>query len=141
MYNKAVNTVYHELSGPSNYQLLPAGNKWIVGVSIQQSGTASTSEIQCGTTTFVKNFGKDFPFNQLSYYCPSAINITKTGQDSATYILSYVPEQLYQTSTPSFEIATNSATALGNSIYLIWLCFGILILLQAIGIGTYIYKK
>ena len=41
----------------------------------------------------------------------------------------------------SITFASPSAIAIGNSVYIIWLALGILILLQAIGIGTYIFKK
>lgn len=141
MYNRDVATIYSEIAGPGSVQLLGAGDRFIVGASIQQSGVASTSEIQCGSSTFVKNYGKDFPYNQISFRCTSAINITKTGQDSASYILSYIPESSYRTSTGSMELGNNTSISLGNSMYIIWLCLGIIIMLQAIKIGTYIYKK
>jgi len=149
MYNKDVQTRFHELSGPGSYELFSSADRIVLGVSIQQSGTSSTSEIQCNSTAFVKNYGKDFPFNEVAYRCNGAINLSKTGQDSASYIVSVIDYNKLGTNTASISgtingdinFASRSGIALGNSMYILWLALGILIMLQAIHIGWYIFKK
>lgn len=96
--NDAV-TVFHELVGVSNYQFLPTGTYTILGVSVQQSATNSTSELMCGNTTLVKNYGKDFPYNNVHFLCESTVSVQKTGQDSASFIITYVPYKIQTVST------------------------------------------
>jgi hypothetical protein len=110
MYNRDAESYYRELSGASTYQFFPAGDRYILGVSIQQSGVASTSEILCGITTVAKNYGKDFGYNDLSFHCLDAISVTKTGQDSASYVITVIETSKYRGSISDFNIASTSAS-------------------------------
>ena len=105
MYNKDVDTRYHELSGTGSFQLFPSADRYVVGASIQQSGNSATSEILCNSTVFAKNYGKDFPFNEVSYHCIGAINLTKTGQDNSAFTVSAITTVNYQSSTVSGNIS------------------------------------
>lgn len=147
MYNKYAETRYYEKDGPGSYELYPPGDRYIVGVSIQQSGTASESELRCNNTILAKNYGKDFPFNTISFYCNGAINVTKTGNDKAAFIITTIPKVNYeQIASPSallgeINFSSQSAVALGNGLHIIWFGLCILILFAAINLGLYIYKK
>jgi hypothetical protein len=83
-------TVYTEQVGAGSKVLIATGTKTILGVQSSQSGIASYSTISCGTTTIMKNYGKDFPFTPVNIVCNSAINYYKTGNDSVSFIVSYV---------------------------------------------------
>lgn len=106
MFPKDTITLTHELQGVGSFTLVSGNDaKYIVGASVQQSATNSTSELKCGNETLVRNYGKDFPFNYLSYKCNASIVVTKTGNDNATFIVSYVPYDIYLGNE-----ASNSAT-------------------------------
>ena len=150
MYDYDTITVFHELVGAGSFTLAPAGEKTIVGASVQQSALNSASEVQCDGTTFLKNYGKDFPYNLISLYCPGILSVTKTGQDSASFVISYVPRKLSPVSinaplvasvSGDINFASASGVALGNTAYMLWFALGIIIFLQAIQVGTYMFKK
>jgi hypothetical protein len=149
MYNKAIESRFHELIGPGSFELFPTADRYVVGVSVQQSGTNSTTDILCNATSITKNYGKDFPFNETSFHCNGAINISKTGQDSSAIIVSAVPAAQYGTNTASVSgsfdgnvnIASPSAYALGQGVYVIFFILLLGLLLSAINTGLYIFKK
>jgi hypothetical protein len=146
MYNSDVLTYYHEHEGAGSFVLLPVGDRVIVGASIQLSGVASTSEILCGTTTIVRNYGKDFPYNTLSYPCNNTITVSKTGQDKASYIVSVIDRSKYQASQPTFKVSTTSAVMteygvdsaqmLFNWYYMSWVTS--VVILFSLGILTFL---
>jgi hypothetical protein len=135
-------TLYRELAGPGSYVLVNnTDDKTILGVSVQQSATNSTSDVRCGSSDiFVRNYGKDFPYNQMSKQCTETITVEKTGNDSASFIVSYIPRYLtnYSSIETQVEIATGSATALSNNIKvnyifmgLVLFCLGFIIAMKA----------
>lgn len=148
MYQPYVYTAHAELNGPSNLNIFPTGNRKIVGLSIQQSGTASQSTIKCGTGNNILaiNYGKDFPFNEVNFDCNDVIRIEKTGQDSASFIISvYDINPSYPIPTSYFpqsiEFASASATAIRDTTYFTWFALTLIIFILAINLGTYIFKK
>jgi hypothetical protein len=110
MFTSDVETRFHELSGAGSFELYPSSDRYVIGISIQQSGTASDSLILCGSTLLAKNYGKDYPFNIVSYRCNGAINVSKTGQDSAAFIVSVIPADKYNSSVYKIEIASATAS-------------------------------
>jgi len=144
MFTKDAETRYKELIGASSYELFPSGDWYVVGASIQQGNVSSNSEIRCNSTTFIKNYAKDFSYNVLSYHCDGAINIYKTGNDDATYVVTAIPADKYTSSSASVSGALDYDAyniSMGNSMYLLWIALGLIIMLEAIKIGTYIFKK
>lgn len=139
-------TAVHELTGPSSFTLLPSGTlRYILGASIQQSGTASTSEIKCGTTTIARNYGKDWPYNEMMYRCVSDIVITKTGQDSASYVVNYVEREVNvydpRIASVSGSIKLENFTGrAGNAMhdltYVMWM--GFIVVLVALGAQAFL---
>lgn len=103
-------SIYKELIGSSSSTLVTTYPTTIVGFSIQQSSVASESHILCGNTTIAKNYAKDFPFNKVNFLCNDTIGVSKTGQDSASFIVTYVPYNLRLTATSTATIATSTAT-------------------------------
>lgn len=146
-------TLYHELIGPSTYTFVSGTTpKTILGVSVQQSATNSQSDIRCGPTDiFVRNYGKDFPFNILNKKCEQDIVIEKTGQDSASFIITYVPRYITNDtinasisgSLTGNMIAPDASTSasLNGITWLLFVSMGILIFLQAVHLGTWFFKR
>lgn len=146
MYTRDSQSYAHELIGAGNYTLLPAADRYIVGASIQQSALNSTSVINCGTTAIARNYGKDFPFNEMMYHCTDAVVLSKTGNDSAAFIITVLDSNKFTNTliasvSGEINFASNSAMALGNTAHMLWFALGILVLLQAVSIGTYFFKK
>jgi len=144
MYDNDAISIEVTQSGVGGVDILPTGTvRYIVGISMQQSGTASISQLLCGTTVIAKNYGKDFPYNATMFRCSDKLRFEKTGQDDSSLVMTYIARDLQSLRPVITEVnyATGSAIAMGNSMYLLWLAFGIIIMLQAIGIGTYIFKK
>jgi hypothetical protein len=151
VYDYDAVTKSHELMGPGSYELWGSGDRYIVGVSIQQSGVASTSELQCGTTSLVKNYGKDFPYNELNYHCTDAVNITKTGQDDANFVVTVIDQDLSQYPASLQRISTDSGLlteagmlsriGMQGLSYTVFFGFALVILMQAISLGTWIFQK
>ena len=110
MFTSEAVSYFHELDGPSSYQLLPTGSRFIVGISIQQSGTASVSNVSCGSNIIINNYGKDFPYNTVSFPCNGAITLTKTGQDKASFIVTVIDTTKYQSNIHDINIASSTAT-------------------------------
>jgi len=106
--NDAV-TIYHELVGVGSFTILPTGTYTILGVSIQQSGVASVSNVLCGGAVFIQNYGKDFPYNNIHHLCQSDVSVSKTGQDSSSFVITYVPYSM-QTISTTTPIAINGFT-------------------------------
>jgi hypothetical protein len=63
--------------------------------------------------------------------------ITSTKWDCTTSQLATISATL----DGSFNVATKSAEGFGGIAYIMWVGFAIIILLQAIQIGTYIFRK
>lgn len=143
-YPNDARTAFIEQNGPGAVQVLPAGVHTILGVSIQQSGTASQSQIECGAGVVAKNYGKDFPFNFILYPCNDVVRISKTGQDAASFVITYVNRDLSHENISvagSVEIASASALAMGNSVQAVWVPLVLIVMLLAVQLGTYMFKK
>lgn len=83
-------TIQHELVGAGSATLLATSTRTILGISIQQSGNASVSQLNCNGTVIAFNYGKDFPFNLINSVCNGPVQVSKTGNDSASFIITYV---------------------------------------------------
>jgi len=147
MFVPEVVTVYHEIDGAGSYQLLPTGDRYIVGISIQQSGTSSDSWLLCNTSIVAKNYGKDFPFTMMNYYCNSTVTVEKTGQDKASFVVSYISkEDLYNRQIVTvaqpvdINFSTQSATPSAQAMYSLFRVQWIssLMILIALGIITFL---
>ncbi len=89
--------VVGELIGADSAELLAQATTTILSITIQQSGTASNSWVSCGTTIVTRNYAKDFVVDDIHYLCANqAINIEKTGNDDAFFIISYVEGDLLE---------------------------------------------
>ena len=119
-------TVHKELIGPSSVTLLTASSRTIVGVSIQQSGTASQSQLLCGTDVVAINYGKDFGYNDMNYRCSNDIIVSKTGQDNSSFLVTYVNYDVSLISTTTPIGSGNVIFGMGFIIFLLsFLVFGI----------------
>jgi hypothetical protein len=135
MYSADVQTVVHELVGPSTYTLVPGTDtKRIVGFSMQQSNVASITEIKCGTTVIARNYGKDFPHTEVSRICNDKIEISKTGNDNSTVTLSYTTQTT--NATIPVTIPNDFYSAMNGLSWLMFIGFGLIIMLEAINIGN-----
>jgi hypothetical protein len=146
MFDSSVITLTHELSGVSSYTLVSGNSvKYIVGASIQQSQLSSTSVLMCGTTVIARNYGKDFPYNPLNYRCSEPINLSKTGQDSASFIISYVPyDRTSFIASESAQIISRmdqSAIGMQGIAFIMWISFAIVLFLMSFRLGIFIYKR
>jgi hypothetical protein len=148
MYPADAVTLYREISGPGAFTLLSGSStKTILGVSIQQSATNSTSDIRCGASDiFVRNYGKDFPFNEINKICSADLVIEKTGQDAASFLITYVPRDLSQTqnataSVQFIEFGNNALLGIHGLTWLIYIGFGIALLLMGVRVGFMFLQK
>jgi len=145
MYDPDAITITHELVGDGTYTLVDNSDvKYVVGVSIQQSKDLSTSWAYCGTNIFVRNYGKDFPYNQVHVRCTDPIVFQKTGNDSATIVLTYIPRDISIVATPSatlVEFGQNTAVGMQGISYILFIGLALLLLIQSINLGTWFMKK
>jgi hypothetical protein len=147
MFDEGAVTVIHELVGAGSYIIVNDTNlKYIQSVAMQQSGVASVSEIYCGTDVVARNYGKDFPAVLMQYRCTDIIQVSKTGNDSSTFIITYTTRDLSQlrVSTSSgqlVEFGNQTAIAMQGLSFILWTGFALLLLMQSIMFGTWIFKK
>lgn len=99
-------TFQHELQGAGSFTL-SSSTRTILGLSIQQSGVASNSWIECRGTIIAYNYSKDFGFNPMNYVCNGALTLSKTGQDSASFLITYVPRNIASTSASTTQLFIN----------------------------------
>jgi len=136
-----------QLLGASSYTF-EAGTsaKTVLGASIQQSVTSSNTNLQCGSNNIMLNYAKDTAFNAMQYRCFDTLSVSKTGNDNAFIILTYVNRDVATQSAVfgnTVDIATSSALwgglyATNGAIFVIgWIV--------AIGVGwyvgTWLYKR
>lgn len=111
-----------------------------------QSGQASDTVLQCGSTTFMRNYAKDTPSTQMQYRCSDTLSVTKTGNDNSFINVTYVMRDIATQSAvlgQTVDIATTSAiytgmyAQTGLNFVMAWII--------AIGVGWYIgnwlYKR
>ena len=85
-------SLFYEISGTTSQTLVSGtSHKTIIAVSMQQSKDLSDTILLCGTDILAKNYAKDLPQNFINYQCNDDIIISKTGNDLASVIISYVP--------------------------------------------------
>lgn len=104
-------TYHSELSGPVTDYFFTDPPATLLGISFQQSANNSTTELRCGNDTVALNYAKDLSFNPLNYVCDQSLNLTKTGNDNSSVIVTYVPydRSLYPDGyNPSAVISTSS---------------------------------
>ena len=107
-------TIFSEQAGTQTVQLLPIGKKTILSIKMQQANTASGTKIYCGSNLIAENLEKDYNQDLMSKYCPDAVFLEKTGQDTSFVSLTYVPYNLANTpDVGSFnnDLASASGTA------------------------------
>jgi hypothetical protein len=152
MFPKDSQTIYYELQGVGTHTLVGGLNtKYLLGISIQQSATNSTSRLLCGTTTIIRNYGKDFAFNHIYYTCSDLVIVDKTGQDSASFVLTYTTTNPFTptpiaTTSANFsyvDIASSSALATGIHNSLMFFFVFALIVVMYIGwrFGVWLYRR
>lgn len=148
MYPVDAITLYKELKGAGSFTLVSgSSSKTILGVSIQQSATNSTSDIRCGASDiFVRNYGKDFPFNIVNKLCSGDLVVEKTGNDDASFIVTYVPRDISQTQSATVsaqyvEFGNNALLGIHGISWILFIGFGLIILLTGIRIGFMFLQK
>jgi len=135
-------TIQHELIGASTYTALNSGDRTILGVSIQQSGVASTTNVKCGTTTFVINYGKDFPYNDMMYHCNNTIVFDKTGQDNSSIILTYIDRDInVASSAVSMKYEPQTLTGISDYMHTSFVGTAIIIIMLGVLIGLNFFKR
>lgn len=87
-------------------------DKTILGVAMQQENTASLTTLRCGSDHVVTNYATNLSYIPMDYNCDESINVQKTGNDTASIIVNWLPfiTDDYATSTynPPTEISTSS---------------------------------
>ena len=98
-------TLFNEVSGTGNTVLVSGTTgKTILGVAMQQQNVASDTDVRCGTTVIARNYATNFSYVPINKVCYDTINIQKTGNDTASVIVNYVPYDLSLMSTTTQEV-------------------------------------
>lgn len=148
-------TIHAEQNGSGTLVLLSGTNvKYILGIQMQQSGTASDSLLQCGSSIISRNYAKNLTFELANYRCADVVQIVKTGNDSISIELTYVNRDLANTYDPqvasvSARIVTNpvitqysasQSAAIHDAVYIGWISSIMVVL--SLGIITFLtYMK
>jgi len=146
MFTRDVITGVHEFIGAGTYQYAPAGDWYIVGTHIQQSGNASDTLVQCGTTTVSRNYGKDTADVTENYHCVGAITGSKTGNDSSFVTVSYIPSdqfsnQLIASVSGQIGLSPAAARGMGDIFVVFWIVCALVLVYCGFFMATYIYRK
>jgi len=139
MYPRDTLTYVASITGNSSLTVVATSTNTILGIRLQQSGTASETVVKCGTTTIAHNFGKDYPMAEMNYVCTNLpIIVSKTGNDTSFYIVSYVQRdrqitldpQPYTSTINTMATSTQSAleTFSNTYTYLGFILFGFIAL-------------
>lgn len=127
-------TVYVEQIGAGTSTLVSGtGTKTILGLAIQQSNVSSYTQIACGSKIIAKNYSKDLPFMQISYYCDQPIYLFKTGNDDSATTLTYVARDIRTqkaSTTPPMVLTANESMVM----------FGILLFILGIIMWRWIFS-
>lgn len=108
-------SLFYEISGTTSQTLVSGtSHKTIIAVSMQQSKDLSDTILLCGTDILAKNYAKDLPQNFINYQCNDDIIISKTGNDLASVIISYVPYYTSDFATTT-EVGYNPTTTISTS--------------------------
>lgn len=116
--NKAV-TIAHELVGVSSYDIALGDEFTILGVAMQQSNTSSNTVLKCDDVVIAKNYATNYSHVPMNYRCEGDIEISKTGNDNAFVIVTYVPyfTDEMSTTTLGYNPIDNIASSTDVKIY------------------------
>jgi len=112
-------TYTFELNGPMTVNFSNNnGPNTILSVAMQQSNVSSDTIVECDNDLVAKNYATNFSSVVMNKKCDNDIFVSKTGNDSATVIITYIPyhqNDFYFGSTsqqnvynPNTEISTSS---------------------------------
>jgi len=155
MYPTDAITIYDEINGNVTDTLVSGSNaKTVLGVSFQQENISSDTSLRCGTQIIAKNYATNLNYNPLSYVCYDTINILKTGNDSASVIVTYVPRDVsipllngengttsVSTSTKVYIMPYFTAGEMMISLFLFVLCVMLVMQYIAKGLSVFNTKK
>jgi len=116
MFQNDAVTFVTEISGATTNIFTDQGDYTVLMVSMQQANNSSATTIKCGNDLIAKNYATNFSAVPMNYQCTDDIlQVQKTGNDSSTVIVTYVPylTNNYSTTTqfgynPDGDISTTS---------------------------------
>lgn len=111
-------TIFQEVAGDLTMTLVNNNDPLtVLAITFQQSKDLSDTVLYCGNDPLAKNYGKDFAQTFTNYKCEDDLILTKTGNDEATIIITYIPyfqnDILFGSTTqqafnPARQISTSS---------------------------------
>lgn len=115
----------------------------ILGINISQENLASNTDVNCNGSNIITNFAKSTEFILLQKVCNTPVIITKSGNDKAQVIITYVPYDLTNsTSTYQNYFYGFSYGEIVISLFIFWLLsFHIFYFIVAKFIGLFNRKK
>lgn len=116
MYPNDAITFVTEISGVTTDIFTDPGDYTVLAVAMQQANNSSATQVKCGNDLVAKNYATNFSNVTMNYQCDDDIlQISKTGNDNSTVIVTYVPYLTgsYSTTTqfgynPTENIASSS---------------------------------
>lgn len=120
MYPNDAITAVQEISGVTTWVITNSGNYTVLAVAMQQQNNASNTIVKCGNDIVAKNYATNFSNVQMNYQCENNIlQVSKTGNDSSTVIVTYVPYLTgdYATTTEAYNPSSNIASTSDVKIY------------------------
>jgi len=109
-------TVFEEVQGAITVNVSTSDPSTILSVAVQQENNSSDTQVRCGSDIVAKNYATNFSQVTMLYECNDFINISKTGNDKASVIITYVPYHLSEV-PPPFNPTTNIASSTDIAIY------------------------
>jgi len=98
-YPSDANTIYVRLGGIFNTQILPAGERTILGVSLTQDTGIPITAVLCGSNV-ISETSTIYPiFIPISYVCDQAIYLKKDSGGSTNYVRATITYVDYHIST------------------------------------------
>lgn len=124
MFQNDAVTYVTEISGVTTDIFTDSGDYTVLSVAMQQANNSSATQVKCGSDLIAKNYATNFSAVQMNYQCADDIlQISKTGNDSSTVIVTYVPYLTsdYSTTTqfgynPDGNIASSSEVQIFGAI-------------------------
>lgn len=109
-------TISEPISGITSIQITSGGGpNTILAVSMQQENNSSDTTIECGNDAVARNYATNFSVVQMNYQCDDNIIISKTGNDEAFVIVTYVPYFTGDFSTTTEGTIYNPTTDISSS--------------------------
>jgi hypothetical protein len=126
---KITNSFQIELNGATSVITdIPVGSK-IIYINILQSGVASNSWVECGSTLF-RNYARDTQ-TYLSFTSTTTCNVVKTGNDNAFFNIVYLP--------PNATSTNNDQELSGDGIMMTY-AFGIFMMIMMFNFFKGLFK-